>query len=256
MRLAAWALPLLLLTACELPRITGQVYDVHGEELPGVAVTIQGTDHQDLTNSHGEYALPAIEGDLTLTFIKSGYTPGAMVLPVTQPGAVQAADIQLWHLPRDSGIYFLEDFEYRPLDAVSAERLTVVEPPLGVVYGTRRKEISQTYDTTPFLVGYRVPSSGLRLERILALEMTIESGEEAREPATAWVPNESIPVEIVRIDKLKGLLRHIRLQRPLEPGRYAVHWGALEGMGDQESRVFVFDVVESPEVETAPEEAR
>ncbi len=250
--LAALAL-LPLVAACELPRITGQVYDVHGEELPGVAVSIEGTPHQAVTNAHGEYTLPLKEGALTLTFIKSGYTPGALSLPVPEPAEIVAADVQLWPLPRDAGVYFMENFEYRPLDTISAERMTVVEPLLGVVYGTRRKEAVQTDDPTPFIVGYRVPSSALRLSRLLPLDLKVESGQEAVEPVTAWVPNKALPVQAVRIDKHKGLLRHFRLSAPLEPGRYAIDWGALEGMGEQENRVFMFDVAAPPAESPAAE---
>jgi len=54
------------------------------------------------------------------------------------------------------------------------------------------------------------------------------------------------------IDLPEGQLQRVVVDRPLQPGVYAVHWGAIEGYTTLDARAYVFRVVEPPEPE--PEE--
>jgi hypothetical protein len=52
----------------------------------------------------------------------------------------------------------------------------------------------------------------------------------------------------------------MELPGPLEPGTYAVHWGALDGAVDKDPRIFAFSVVDftlslPPKEEAAKQEA-
>ena len=53
------------------------------------------------------------------------------------------------------------------------------------------------------------------------------------------------------VDEPERYLQQIRLAEPLEPGLYAVHWGALAGHKTSETRAFVFQIESAPGAQPA-----
>lgn len=233
--------------------ISGTVHDIKGQTLPGVAVSCKETGDQVITGPLGAYRVRFEPGEVTLHFIKSGYTPGILELDSGDASSIEADPVRLYRLPVDSGVYFFEELAYRTVDSILPERFVAVEPPLGAVYGTRRREVSVTEDAMPTLIGFRIPRGGEALYRLRSLDMRITGPRDQEIPVEGWVPAHAIAVEMTPIDEPDGLLRIMQLQEELEPGRYALHWGALDGDLDLDQRAFVFEVVEPAEPAEAEE---
>lgn len=238
------------------PVVGGVVQDLAGQSLPGVAVTSTTTGDQAITGPTGTFRVRYRRGEpVIITFIKSGYTPGIIELDDADGGPIEVDPVRLYRLPVDSGFYFFEDLSYRAMDSVLPERFVAVEPPLGAVYGTRRREVGVTEDPMPMLIGFRIPRSGLALYRLRPLEMRIEGPRNQIEPVDGWVPANAVAVGLTAIDEPDGLLRVVQLDAPLAPGRYALHWGALDGDRTIDQRVFVFEVVEPPATDNSAGES-
>jgi len=233
--------------------ISGVVHDIRGETLPGVAVTCLESGDQVITGPLGTYRVRFQPGEVTLNFIKSGYTPGILELESGGASSLEADPVRLYRLPIDSGVYFFENLNYRPVDSILPERFVVVKPELGAVFGTRRREVSITEDPMPTLIGFRIPRSGASLYRMRSLDMRVMGPREQEVPVEGWVPAHAVAVSMAPIDEPDGLLRVMQLEEPLAPGRYALHWGALDGDRDLDQRVFFFDVVEPVEAEEEEE---
>jgi hypothetical protein len=87
------------LSACQPGHIEGMVESVYGEALPGVAAKIQDQSRYAVTNATGHYKLAYTPGNLVLEFIKSGYAPAEMELPVDGYRTVAASTVRMWRLP-------------------------------------------------------------------------------------------------------------------------------------------------------------
>ena len=234
--------------------IMGSVHDIKGQTLPGVAVTCVETGDQVITGPLGSYRVRFQPGPVTVTFIKSGYTPGILEMDSGGESTIEAEPVRLYRLPVDSGVYFFENLAYRAVDSILPERFVAVDPPLGAIYGTRRRTVSTTEDRLPTLIGFRVPRGGASLYRLRSLDMKVMGPRDQEIPVEGWVPANAVEVDMAPIDEPDGLLRVLQLEEELEPGRYALHWGALDGDRDLDQRAFIFDVVE-PAAEVTESEA-
>ncbi|MBI4556648.1 MAG: carboxypeptidase regulatory-like domain-containing protein [Candidatus Hydrogenedentes bacterium] len=222
--------------------------DIAGEELPGVAVTVEGTSYQTLTNAYGRYRVRYRPGRMVLEFTKTGYTSGRLALDANQSRSVQAATIALWRLPRDKGVYFYEDHKYRALARLEPERFPSTDG--SAVYGTSRWTDVETTLNEPLIVCHRLPWQGITLHRLNLVEVTLTASENQTETKEVWAPAEALPIEGIPIDEPEALLLQVRLSAPLEEGVYAIDWGALTGATSQEKQMYVFSVV--PALSPAP----
>ncbi len=233
----------LTFTGCGVGYIEGTVVDVAGEALPGVAVQVEGTPHQGLSNALGRYTVKYEPGQLSLYFSKTGYTPGMLVLDVNEMRSVEATPVLLWRLPEGKGVYFYENHRYRRTDFVNpAPFKSKLDG--SIIYGTPRWPRESTTDPEPLIICYKMPIYGGKLCQMTLMEVQPTSEQATAQEVSAWAVGKEIPIAMEPIDAPEGLLVQIRMNTPLEMGAYAVHWGALNGDQSQDERMFFFNVVE------------
>lgn len=235
--------------------MVGTVQNVRGETLPGVAVTIKGTNFQATTNGLGEYRFPAVPGKHTITFAKTGYTQGVLELTVDQPRPITATTVSLWPLPESKGVYLFEDYRYTRADVITPapwRRKRDSE----IIFGFKRGIEASTTNPQPMIVCYnKAMPLEVKLSRLEQMEVEPDIGQTTLKAIQVWSRAEDIPVVSEAIDEPEQELRHLVLQNPLAPGAYAVHWGGLaSGQASEEQRVFCFRVADpnAPPVEEAP----
>lgn len=260
------ALPLVVLAGCEQTVIIrGAVTDVQGDRLPGVAVTVQGSDAQTLTDPRGLYSLRCAPGALSLQYLKTDYTPGRLDLETGGLRTVEAPAVKLWPLPDAKGIYFFEKGRYQATSRTTPKRFSAKD--LGNVLGTRINVETETLNTQPLIISYKLPSYDIRINRLKQVEAAPQTeGAPPAKTASAdtkettpaeqiWVSGETISVITEPIDEPDRLLVELRLAAPLTPGTYAVQWGAFEGHASTNPNVYLFRIVEPAPPENAAEEA-
>ena len=238
-----------LLPSCEQGIVEGRVTNEQDETLPGVVVSIRGTEHQTMTTALGQYRMLAPPGPLTLDFIKTGYTPGQSGISV-EPGRVgQVSPVTLWQLPQAAGVYLVEGAVFHETVRATPRRFSLENG--DIVYATRREVAVVTQSAQPMIVAYRAPRYDARLVRLRQEQATLGIGEANRFPV--WTAAGSRSVEMVALDEAQQVLLRVVLNEPLEPGAYALHWGALEGYGAIEKQIFMFKVEQAIAKETDSE---
>lgn len=235
---------------CAPAHIEGKVVDIRGEALPGVAVSVAGTHYQALTTARGEYSVRFRPGDVALEFAKSGYTSGRLESTVPEPRVSTAPDVVLWPLPPHAGVFILDNYRYQAAKSLEPQLRRTRN--MGEVYCTTRWPDYQTKDRTPVILCHNMPAYGLRLSRLELVEIMLQEEEAGADTLSVWKHRLAIPVAVEPVDEPARLLLQVRLGQPLEPGTYAVHWGALEGITRPEPRIFLFSVGAFAE---APQEA-
>lgn len=258
-RLILAAICLAALAGCDRSLISGKVVNIRGEALPGVAVQVEGTSYQALTDGLGEYRVPYDPGHVVLQFMKTGYTPGILELTAEAPREINAQTVSLWELPRDKGVYLYENFRYRETTRIVPEEFVTRERRR--VYATRRWPEIETTATAPVILCYKITDWEVRFCRLELTELFTPLPGGDLEEAAVLARTRTIPARLSAVDEPEGLLRQIELPGPLEPGTYAVHWGALDGATDTDPRIFMFSVVDymltlppEPEDEEEPSE--
>ncbi len=232
----------LLLLGCERNVIRGMVVDVKGDLLPGVAVSVAGTEFQGLTDALGRYTVAYEPGALVLDFMKTGYTPGRLELEVNETRPVEASQVMLWPLPPNKGVYLFDDYQYRETYPTEP-KAHVSHDGVERVYAVKRLGVVETTKREPTIICYRMRPYDVRMCRLEFSKVTVRAEKQVRQ-VPLWIPVWTWPLSVGAIDEPERLLLHLNLPRPLEPGVYAVHWGALEGQTTLDSRVFIFSVVE------------
>jgi hypothetical protein len=123
-----------------------------------------------------------------------------------------------------------------------------------------------THLETPLIIAHKVPTYDLHCNRLIAVKAAdaLLPGADAPKPEAftrdAWVPADRIGMVARPIDEPGRLLVELRPDGPLQPGVYAIHWGAFEGYASIEASAYLFEVrpavmeVEAPEP-VEPEEA-
>ncbi len=236
-----WCLAVVLsMPACYRSGATGTVRNIQGEGLPGVVVQISGQEAQAITDARGHYRIAPATRDATLDFFKTGYAPARLRLDPDTRGQATRGDIQMWPLPGSAGAYLLDDYRYNQISWVIPRQFFMSDGT--VAYGTRSEPFPATHTSEPMILCYRTPRYDARLSRLVRAKPMQPSSTAAE--FEIWTAGGTIDADLVPVDTPQGILRRLRIDRPLEPGAYAVHWGALEGYTTLENRVFMFEVAE------------
>lgn len=254
-------LPLLLFVGygcSENAFLRGTVYDISGEQLPGVVVRVVGTDYEGLSNALGNYYFRAASGNLVLEFCKTGYAPVRKPISVTSLGFTNVEDVKLWPLPASEGVFAFINFKYHQADHPRVNRYLIKNG--GVGYGTPVEATLRIPFTPPeedpaknppSLIAYKMPKYDAHLHKLKKVEAApfpiSSSGKAERPPKEVqynlkvWVADEPIPLSSRFIDETEQFLMELVPSVPLEAGVYAVHWRALEGYDSIDPRIFLFD---------------
>ncbi len=273
--LAALLLAVLPLAACRPEAaVRGTVRDMSGEALPGVAVSVDGADVSVLSNALGRYSLHCPRGKVRLEFAKTGYAPSGSVVDDAR-GTVEMPEVRLWSLPPTEGVFLLEHMRFRQLDHPRPNRYHAEQG--DSVIGTPvmpKAEAEAPFggpDAAPGasrLVAHKLPSYDAHLTRVKQVRASSQppppppaAGTPAVPVAYSekiWIADADIPLVERPLDEPDRLLVELVPSAMLEPGTYAVHWGAFEGLASLEPRVFLFRVpdpaatAEEKEAEPAP----
>ena len=234
----------ILFCGCNATVIEGKVLDIKGEALPGVTVSVQGAATQALTNALGAYKLRVAPGHWMLFFHKSGYTPGRFEIDAEAPGIIEARPVTLWCLPPGNGVFLYEEYRYRATRAI--ERETFLAQDGRMLYGTvkfdpEHPDSAATNNATPILLCYNMPRSGVCLHRLERTDVVLEDARNGTS-VKIWTPVESFPVSLISIDEPEGLLQQVQLDTNLQPGVYAVNWGAFDTSAGADPRIYLFSV--------------
>lgn len=241
-----------VLVSCNRATVTGVVVDVQGRSLPGVAVHARGGDAEALTDALGQYALKTPPGIRGLDFLKNGYTSGHLDIDVNAARTFTANRVSLWCLPQTAGVFLFEDNHYRRSTPIEPERFGLKDKS---VFGTGRpSNIETTPLPQPLLICYKMPPYDVYMSRLHPVQaMSSQAGKGQQE---AWIQEAPIRVELLPIDEPERLLLQVRTAEALQPGVYAVHWGALDGHTSTDPRMFLFRVIDPAhpdEAEKLPE---
>jgi hypothetical protein len=225
------------------------VVDIMGHALPGVAVSVFGSEEEAVTDALGQYRLRCAPGNIRVDLMKTGYTPGRLLFEEPTARNVEARQAVLWPLPTSKGVFFFEDGRYRDLTRAVAEsfRDESGQP----LWALKKSPQARTAEPMPFLVGFRVPGYDVGLYKMTRTEAEAANvaGAASGIKYPVWVPETTHAILAAPIDEPDRLLTEFRVAEPLEPGAYAVHWGALDGYRSTEEMVFFFRVVSQEELE-------
>jgi hypothetical protein len=242
---AALAVAALAASGCGQYIVEGVVTDTAGEALPGVAVRVEETDAEALSNGVGRFRVRTSGNEATLIYAKTGYAGARQSVERTDGIVVNARAVALWKLPLRSGVYLLEGGIYREATRALPQRFLLREG--GAVYGTRRAADAAVEELLPRLIFFQTPRYDAVLARLMPTEVAVlgEGGE-----LPVWTVAGTIKPPLEALPGSENQLFTLRLDDALEPGVYAVHWGALEGRSGVDSQAYLFEVLEPP----APEE--
>lgn len=250
--------------------LRGEVRDIGGEALPGVSVTAGGGDAGVITNVLGEYTLRGAAGRATLRFEKTGYTAAEAVVDTPRGGSVGVPEVRLWPLPPTEGVYFFAGMRYSELD--HPRPMAYNTESRGLVHGTAVTPKARTegpfggpdrLPDAPQLIAHKLPPYDARLVRMRPAEATTPqpatpgASRNAAKPVPekVWIGDAVIPLVMRPVDEPNRQLMELIPGEALTPGVYAVHWGALDGFGGVEPRVFLFRVPEAEAGGDTDEEA-
>lgn len=240
--------------------LRGTVRDMTGETLPGVAVAVDGDESSVITNALGRYRVRCPRGKARLEFVKTGYTPATSEIANAQ-GRVEVPETKLWALPPTEGVFLLEQMRFKELDHPRPNRYHVEkgDPVIGTPVMPKTVASASFGGTeaappgTPMLVAHKLPPYDAHLTRVRQVRASSQpppppkaAGAAPASPAvyteTIWVADTDIPLVEHPLDEPDRLLVELAPATTLEPGTYAVHWGAFEGLASLEPRVFLFRV--------------
>ena len=238
---------IIMLPACYRTGVSGVVSSIQGEALPGVVVQVSGEERQTITDARGYYRITPSSSDATLDFSKTGYSPAQLRFDPDTRRQATHGDVHMWRLPESAGVYLLDDHRYRQMSWVIPRQFFMSDGT--VAYGTRSEPAAETRTGEPMIMCYRTPRYDARLSRLVLAKPMQPAAKAAA--FNIWTAGGTIDADLVPVDQPQGMLRRLRIDRQLEPGAYAVHWGALEGYITLENRIFMFQVSESQKEEGA-----
>lgn len=241
----------LVLAGCDSAVISGTVIDARGQALPGVAVRVDDTPYETLTNGRGEYRLRYIpQESVRLRFAKTGFTSFTLEQPAEYATKIEAPKVRLAQLPESPGVFLYENYEYIRTTFETAQTLKLKSDQT-IVMGTVRKDLVETLKRAPAIGiyrGYQIPAYGIRLNKLVSTEVMPPEGLSGEEGIVAWTRGPEVPIDVRPVDgsnREQAQLLQIFFQQELDYGAYAVHWGALDGVTTtNEPRIFCFKVVE------------
>jgi hypothetical protein len=255
--------------------LNGTVLDAQGQTLPGVTATVRGTELQTLTNGLGQYTLHCPPGALTIEFIKTGYTSAVLDLALPAEGTARADNVQLRRLPLSQGVYLLQDDRYfemtraeprqfRPVQAKDSTNSLLSTPSPRPQFAVGKLPELQFRSHEAIILCYKLPAFDVYIHRLETLQgIPYEQSQAAADPAPAahtlavWAPRDKIAIVARPVDEPEQLLVELRLLVPLDPGVYAIHWGALDGHPqppDVGPWVYLFQIIPDDTDEDKPAE--
>lgn len=229
-----------ILTGCGRAALYGQVTTIQGETLPGVAVYESEVDDGKLTDARGGYSLRRRRGPVLLRFSKTGYSPAELALNIESNKRISVPTVRMWRLPERAGVYILDESGYTETTWVNPKNFFMAEG--GMAYATRREPVETVVGTAPQIICYKTPRYNARLSRLRRAKAKLGAGD--TQTFEVWTAGGTIPVDLVPVDAPAGMLLRLRTEQALDPGVYAVHWGALDGFTTLESRAFMFTIAE------------
>lgn len=242
-RSAVLALATILAASCGQVTIEGQVVNPQGEALPGVVVQKGRGGSQDLTDVRGRYRLRLEPGANRLSYSKSGYTVAERDLNVPNARSMPVEDTTLWPLPLQPGVFLVENHRYRETQRFVPSRFYLADET--VALGIEAEPRARITDPIPFILCYRTPRYDARLSRLV--EAQASRPRSTSETFPVWVAGGTLAVSLKPIDQPNADLLRVAIDQPLEPGVYAVHWGALEGYNTLDNHLYVFELLPPPE---------
>jgi hypothetical protein len=232
-----------LFTGCNRTGVYGTVTNHVGEALPGVSVQLDNNgEFSAVTNALGEYKLNAPPGKHTIQFAKSGYTLVNQNITPNDSLTQELTKVKLWNLPSSNSVFLRENTQYKPTTWHKPNHYILANN--SSAFGTTRDPELKTDNASPFIMSYKMPRYDARLTRLQIA--TAQVPQDASQTFPVWAPAGTIPVSLDPVVSSDTDLLHLKLLAPLEPGRYALHWGALEGYTTIDDRMYMFEIVESP----------
>jgi hypothetical protein len=236
-------LPLILigiLAGCSGSGIHGVVTNHEGEALPGVSIHLtDNTKVNAVTNTLGEYRLKAPPGKHTIQYAKSGYTLVQHPLDLSKESPQTLPAIEMWNLPPSNSVYLRKKSLYLPTSWYIPTRYYMADKSSS--YGTTRDPELQIDSPTPFIVCHKMPRYDARLTRLQLRKAQLPQDE--TQTFDVWVPAGTIRVDLDPLVPSDTSLLKLNLLDPLDPGRYALHWGALEGYTTIDDRMYMFEII-------------
>ncbi len=231
---------LLGLTGCERALLSGTVETVHGEALPGVAVhVVEGTGNAQ-TDARGKYSIFQPFGDIRLHFAKSGYAPAEITVEVNAAQQLALPTVEMWQIPPGAGVYLFDEGRIIEASRVTPRNFLLADG--STAYGSQRAAEAFTESAEPFIVCYKTPRYDARLSRLHVAEAKLNVSDTYN--FDVWTAAGTLRADLHAVDPAEELLLKLTLDRALDPGVYAVHWGALEGSMAVEDRIYLFEVLE------------
>ncbi|MBL7649775.1 MAG: hypothetical protein JNK74_26665 [Candidatus Hydrogenedentes bacterium] len=253
-----WILAVLLAGCSPKVGVQGLVYNIQGEPLPGVSVRVEQLGAFGVSNGNGIFGkrpntLSVPPGTWELAYFKTGFTTVRQNITTGDGRTLEAPPVQLWPLPSAKGVYAMEGLRYDSFTRVSPERyLRENKTP---VFGTRLAPELKLTAAPSMIISHRMATYDWqlsRLEEVTVLREGFEApaaDEKPKEGAesrteTIWAASVRLPVQVVAIDEPEQQLWRISPSVELGPGRYAVHWGALDGDPGTEPSAYLLQIVD------------
>jgi hypothetical protein len=111
-------------SGCARAMVSGRVLDAFGKGIEGVAVTVEGTSFAARTAESGAYRVSFVPGQFKLHVKKDGYTSATLPYTVTEATAVPAADVVLYPLPTEPGVFYVGKEKLERLSSATVGRKT------------------------------------------------------------------------------------------------------------------------------------
>jgi hypothetical protein len=234
-----------LFTGCGKSVIQGVVQDMHGETLPGVSVRVMGSDRSALTDARGKYLLTHELGMFQVVYAKSGYTTALADLYYSEPALNQQSPVELWSLPPKEGVFHFTGTRYDAIDQRTFRKYFLSD-------GTIEQALREMPDHTiagerPLLLCFKTPRRNAKLARLQEVEAHLPT--DPSQTFGVWIAGGSVPVDLIPVVPSDPSLLQVRLVEPLQPGMYALHWGALDGHSSLDERIFIFVVTAEPTID-------
>lgn len=230
---------ILVMAGCTQGQLTGVVRNIEGEELPGVSIQVPGTDISAVSNALGEYTLSVEPGEHELIFAKTGYTISSLSVRKNEVGNSPVPDVMLWNLPPQKSVYLYHDTQYTETTRVTPQRFYMQDGTID--YGVRSDPDTETPFNVPQILFYRTPRYDVRLSRLHEEIAKLTNDDSQTFPV--WTAAGTVGVNLQPVEPADPTLLKLDLDQPLQPGRYAIHWGALEGYDTIDARIYMFEVL-------------
>lgn len=263
-----WVLAVMLAGCSPKVGIQGLVYNIQGEPLPGVSVRVEQLGAFGVSNGNGIFGkrpntLSVPPGTWELAYFKTGFTTVRQNITTGEGRSLEAPPVQLWPLPSAKGVYAMEGLRYDPFTRVSPERyLRENNTP---VFGIKLAPELKLAVAPSMIISHRMATYDWQLSRLEEVTV-LREGFEAPAPdekpkegtesrtETVWAASVRLPIQVIAIDEPEQQLWRISPSVELGPGRYAVHWGALDGDPGTEPSAYLIQIID-PNAPPEPVEA-